>query len=50
MEVADRQQLGLALGEPFACRRALALGQCLSRQLQYAMTVWPHFSFSQRAT
>jgi hypothetical protein len=27
MEVADRQQIGLALGEPCACRRALTLGK-----------------------
>src|SRR6202795_4093486 len=26
MEVANGQQLGFALGEPFLCRRALALG------------------------
>ena len=33
VEVSDRQQVGLALGQPGACGGALALGQCRLRQL-----------------
>src|SRR5215813_4404106 len=48
VEVADRQQFGLALGKPFHDGGALTLGACRLRQLLSAMTV--SAQSSQRAT